>query len=495
MNLLPLFFALPLAGAFLIPILSKIWRGFSDLIANSITTILLFLSFYSLNLFEEGEVIIYKMGGWPPPLGITMVYDHLSALIVISIAIVVFAASIFSIRYLEHFTGRVKFYTLFMLITAGMMGVAITGDIFNLFVFVEIASISSYALVAFGIEKEELEAAFKYMVMGEIASLFLLFAIALLYGRASTLNMADLANTLSVAGRDQLFWFVAAILLFSFAIKSALFPFHSWLPDAHPSAPAPVSAILSGIFVKVLGVYALIRLSFNVFGLTPQNSPIFFHILIFLGLVSVFFGGIIASRQRDYKRLLAYSTIAQIGFIMVGIGIGNFWAIAGGLFHILAHAITKSLLFLTSGAVVYATGKRDLEELAGLGKTMGITAWSYRLATLSLSGLPPLVGFFPKLFIIIGACQAKLYWLAILLAILSVFTLAYLLKIIRKVYFTTKEVSTPETPFSMRLSMLFLVILMILFGFGFQGLLNSLIIPATKVLLNGTGYGRAILGG
>lgn len=495
MIIIPLLFALPLLGAFLIPLLSKVWKGFSDLIANSIATILLMLSFHSLNLLRDQQAIVYKMGGWPPPIGITMVYDHLSVLMVISISIVVFAASVFSIRYLERFTGKVKFYTLYMLMTAGMMGVAITGDIFNLFVFIEIASIASYALVAFRIDKRGLEAAFKYMVMGEIASLFILFAIALIYSRASTLNMADLAQTLSVVGRGNLFWFIAAILVFSFSIKTGLFPFHSWLPDAQTAAPAPVAALMSGSAEKILGIYALMRISFNVLGLSRFSSPIFFDILIVLGLVSIFFGGIIARQQTNYKRVLAYSSIGQFGYIIVGFGIGNFWGIAGALLHILAHAITKSLLFLTSGAVDYNTEEQDVEKLSGLCQAMGLTCWSFRLGTLSLSGIPPFIGFFSKLLIIIGACHAHLYWLAIILAAMSVFTLAYLLKIIKKVYFTIAEKEIKQTPFSMRLSMLFLVLLMIIFGIGFQGILHTLIIPATGVLLNGIDYAKAVFGG
>ena len=495
MPLLPLFFALPLFGAFLTILLAKVWKGLTDIIANAITTFLLFFSFYSLNYLRSSEAIVYKMGGWPPPLGITMVYDHLSALMVISIAIVAFSVSVFSVRYLDHYTGRAKFYTLFLLITGGMMGIAITGDIFNLFVFLEIASIASYALVAFSTEKGGLEASFKYMVMGEIGSIFFLFAIALIYGKASTLNMADLARTFSVAGHDHIFWFVAAILVFSFSIKTGLFPFHAWLPDAQTAAPAPVAAVLSGSAEKVLGIYGLMRISYNVLGLTRSSSPTFFDIIIILGLASIFFGGIIARKQSDYKRLLAYSTIGQLGYIMVGFGIGNFWGIAGALFHILAHAITKPLLFFTAGAVDYSTEKQDIDDLKGLARNMGVTGWSFRLGTLSLSGIPPFVGFFSKLFIIIGACQAKTYWLAILLAVLSVFTLAYLLKVIKKVYFTARKIATEEAPFSMRLAMLFLVLLMVIFGIGFQSILATLIYPATKVLINGIGYARIVFGG
>lgn len=500
MSLLPLFFAIPLGAAFLIPILSRLWKGFSDLLANLAAGSVLGLAIYGLVLLQGREMLVYRFGGWPPPLGIVFGFDGLSGLMVLVIGLVSFAATIFSIRYLDHYTSRARFYTLFMLCLAGMNGVAITGDIFNLFVFIEIAAISSYALVAFGTEHEELEAGFKYMVMGEVAGLSILLAIALLYARASTLNMADLALSFQELGRTPFSWFVIGIFLFSFGVKAALIPFHAWLPDAHPAAPAPVSAILSGVFIKVLGVYGLARIAFNVFNLSRGSDPVIFNILLGLGLLSIVGGGLLALRQRDYKRLLAYSTISQVGYIVLGLGLGNYWGVVGGLLHILAHGMGKGLLFLTSGSVVYRTGTRDLEQLKNLEGRMRVTGWSYIAGSLSLAGLPPFIGFFSKFCIILGAIQAGFYWVAVVAVIFSVLTLAYLLKIQRRVFFTRYQVANPEpevreAPWVMRSAMLLLATLSLILGIGFQPVLQFIISPAARALLRGADYARLIFGG
>jgi multicomponent Na+:H+ antiporter subunit D len=500
MSLLPLFFVIPLAAAFLIPLLSRLWKGFADLLANLATASVLGLAIYCLLLLKDQVMLVYKFGGWPPPFGIVFGFDSLSGLMVLVIGLVSFTATIFSIRYLDHYTARARFYTLFMLCLAGMNGVAITGDIFNLFVFLEIAAISSYALVAFGTEHEELEASFKYMVMGEVASLSILLAIALLYARASTLNMADLSLSLQALGRTPFSWFIIGIFLFSFGVKAAAVPFHAWLPDAHPAAPAPVSAILSGVFIKVLGVYTLARISFNVFNLSRGSDPVFFNLLLGLGLLSIIAGGLLALRQRDYKRLLAYSTISQVGYIILGLGIGNYWGVAGALFHILAHGIGKGLLFLTSGSVVYRTGTRDLEQLKNLEGRMRVTGWSYIIGSLSLAGLPPLIGFFSKFCIILGAIQAGFYWVAVVAIVFSVLTLAYLLKIQRRVFFTrypseALEPEIKEVPWAMRSAMLILAVLSVMLGLGFQPILKFIITPAAQALLRGADYARFIFGG
>jgi multicomponent Na+:H+ antiporter subunit D len=275
-------------------------------------------------------------------------------------------------------------------------------------------------------------------------------------------------------------------------------PFHAWLPDAHPSAPAPVSALLSGVFIKVLGVYAMSRVMFNVFGLSRANAPEFFNLLLAFGVLSIVAGGLLAYTQKDYKRLLAYSSISQIGYILIGLGIGNYWAIVGALFHVLAHALGKGLLFLTSGSIEHATGTRDLDKLSGLEKKMPFTVWSFLLGSLSLAGVPPFAGFFSKLFIIIGAVAAKMYWVAILAALFSTVTLGYLVKVVNKAFFSHKDREpTParEAPATMVLAMLALVVLTLALGIGFKPVLDKLVGPAAKVLLNGLGYARSVLGG
>jgi len=381
-----------------------------------------------------------------------------------------------------------------MLMTAGMMGICITGDLFNMFVFLEIAAISSYALVAFGVGAEELEASFKYIVMGEIGGLTFLLAIALIYAKTSTLNLADISTSLQVIRHTTFFSMTLGMMLFAFSIKAALVPFHSWLPDAYPAAPAPISSLLAGICTKVFGIYTTARIVFNVFGLTRASDPLFFNILIGLGLLSIAFAGLTALNQKDYKRLLAYSSISQVGFIMLGFGIGNYYGVVGAILYILAHGLAKALLFLTSGSVVHATGTRDLQKLAGLGERMPTTAWSFRIGALSVIGLPPLVGFFAKLLIIMGAIKAGFIWLAILAIVLSVLSLAYLLKIESSVFMKKGKIDAKTAPFTMRIAMVFLVVLIVLLGIGFQPIIDFVVGPAAHALLRGLEYSHLVFG-
>ncbi len=494
MTFIPMFFVLPLLAAFIIPILGKFAKSIIWIFVSLISFALFIIALYGVAVTQQFPMLVYQMGNWPPPLGIVMAFDSLSAFMTLVISILVFAGAVFSFRYMSHYTGQWKFYTLYMLITAGMMGISITGDLFNMFVFLEIAAISSYALVAFGVDAEELEASFKYMVMGEVGGLTFLLAIALLYAKTSTLNLADMSNSLQMIGQTPFFWMVLGMLLFAFSIKAAFVPFHSWLPDAHPAAPAPISSLLSGIFIKVLGMYTMARLVFNVFGLSRANAPAFFNILIGIGLLSIAFAGVTALSQKDYKRLLGYSSVSQVGYIMLGFGIGNFYGVAGAIFYILAHALAKGLLFLTSGSVVHATGTRELSKLAGLGEKMSTTAWSFRFGSMSLIGLPPLVGFFAKYYIIWGALNAGLIWLAVVAILLSVLTLGYLLKIENNVFLKKGKAQVSKAPFTMRIAMVFLVVLIVLFGVGFQQIVEFLVGPAANALLRGVEYASLVFG-
>ena len=494
MSFIPLFFALPLISAFLIPILGKIYKPLVWILSTVVSFALFILALYGIAVTQQLPMIVYKMGNWPPPLGIVMAFDSFSAFMVLIISIIVFTGSLFSLRYMSNYTGQWKFYTLFMLMTAGMMGICITGDLFNMFVFLEIAAISSYALVAFGVGAEELEASFKYIVMGEIGGLTFLLAIALIYAKTSTLNLADISTSLQVIRHTTFFSMTLGMMLFAFSIKAALVPFHSWLPDAYPAAPAPISSLLAGICTKVFGIYTTARIVFNVFGLTRANDPLFFNILIGLGLLSIAFAGLTALNQKDYKRLLAYSSISQVGFIMLGFGIGNYYGVVGAILYILAHGLAKALLFLTSGSVVHATGTRDLQKLAGLGERMPTTAWSFRIGALSVIGLPPLVGFFAKLLIIMGAIKAGFIWLAILAIVLSVLSLAYLLKIESSVFMKKGKIDAKTAPFTMRIAMVFLVVLIVLLGIGFQPIIDFVVGPAAHALLRGLEYSHLVFG-
>ncbi|UCG43659.1 MAG: hypothetical protein JSU73_03310 [candidate division WOR-3 bacterium] len=498
-SFVPLLVAIPLLGAFVIPLLSKLWEGFADLVGNLVSVFLLGLAVYGLVHLSTGATgIVYKMGGWLPPIGITLVYDSLTALVVLITNLVVFPALLFSTRYLDQYTGRWKYYTLFMLLLAGLNGVAISGDLFNMFVFIEISAVASYALVAFGTRAEELEAGFKYMVMGEVGGLAILLSVALLYAKTSTLNLADMSQSLAAGGHTTFFWFALGTILVGFAIKMAMVPFHSWLPDAYLSAPAPVTAVLAGVFSKVVGVYAMSRVVFNLFGLSRTTAPAFFDMLVAFGLVSIVAGGLLAINQRNYKRLLAYSSVSQMGYILVGFGIGNYWGVVGALFLVVAHAATKGLLFLSARSIERSTGTRDIDSIGGLEKSMPVTAWSYILGSMSLAGIPPFAGFFAKLLIVLGAVASRMYWLAILAALFSTVTLGYLMKVIGKVFVgrkSTEPTPAQESPPMILLALVILVVVVVLFGIGFQPVLDWVVQPAAEALFGGLAYARLVFGG
>lgn len=493
MNMLPFFVIVPLGAAFLVSLFGKRIRNFGDILANLAALVLLVLSLYSVQLVNTHKILVYKVGGWMPPIGICMVLDGLTSFMLVTVNLVSFLVTIYSLSYMKRYTDGHRFYTLFMLLVAGMNGIIVTGDMFNLFVFLEIASIASYALVAFGTEAEELEASFKYAVMGSVASSFVLLAIALLYSYTSTLNMADIALVLSQKGRGMLVNLVAILFLAGFGLKAALMPFHAWLPDAHPSAPAPISAMLSGVFIKVLGVYALCRVFFNILGVWSAIS----FTLITLSLVSMAVGAFLAIAQSDIKRMFAYSSISQIGYIVFAFGIGSPLAILGGLFHLFNHAIFKSLLFLNSGSIEYSTGTRDLKRLGGLNSQLPVTGYTGLMGAMSISGIPPLAGFWSKLIIIIAAIQAG-YFLSSLVAILvSIVTLAYYLKFLRFTFFGKADKikgQVKEAPWPMRLAMIILAVICVIAGFLLIPAFKPFLQSAADVLLSGRGYQSAVFG-
>lgn len=491
MNLIPLFVAIPLGAAFLVSLFGKRIKGFSDSLSNISTLTLFSISLYSIFLLRTHEILVYKVGGWVPPIGICMVLDGLSSLMLVTVNLIAFLVTVYSISYMKKYTAKEKFYALFLLMVAGMNGVIITGDMFNLFVFLEIAAISSYALVAFGTESEGLEASFKYMVMGCVASSFILLGIALLYSFTSTLNMADMGRILIEKGSNRIVLFTGVLFLMGFGLKAALVPFHWWLPDAHPSAPAPISAMLSGVLIKVLGVYALSRILFNV--LTIMGGG---RVLIVLGIISMIIGALLALGQKDIKRLLAYSSISQIGYIIFAIGLGTPLGFLAGLFHLTNHAVFKSLLFLNSGAIVYATGNRNLEKMGGLREKMPITAATSLIGSLSISGIPPFSGFWSKLLIILAAVQAKNFSGTAIAILTSIITLAYYLKLQKMAFFgklneAWKEVK--EVPFPMKLSMIILAVICLVGGVLLIPSISGVFLrPATDVLLSGKEYANLV---
>ena len=498
---LPVFVAIPLVVAFVLPALGKGLRPVATFLAN-----LAMISLLVLAVMSFGDARVYQVGGWSIPLGINMVLDGFSSLLLLAITAVGAAAMLFSTRYMEQYTAKPKYLTLFLLMVAGMNGVVLSGDIFNLYVFLEIASIASYALVGFGGEHEELEASFKYMVLGSIASAFVLFGIALVYGNTGSLNMAYIARAIQETGMNAGLAFALSLFVAGFGLKAALVPFHAWLPDAHPSAPAPISAMLSGVLIKALGIYALTRLIFNVFGVSIPVG----WVLIALGILSMVAGGLLAIGQWDFKRLLAYSSISQVGYVVLGIGLGTVllakgasvaWAslaILGGLFHLVNHSVYKSLLFLTSGAVEMATGTRQMRDMGGLADRMPVTRATCTVASASIAGVPPFPGFWSKLILVIAAVQAGFYWIAVAIVCVAVCTLIMYLKVQRYVFLgelPDRLRQVREARGSMLVAMVSLTVLCVFMSLLVlvPSLRAAVLQPAVDVLLEGVNHSTRLI--
>lgn len=501
-----LFVIIPLGGAFLIPSLGRIIPGFHRFLTSFL---LLALSVLAIMIaFQKPGVLIYKVGGWEPieniPIAIYMVLDGLSLFMLIIINVIGFLASFYAISYIKRYTNQHLFYTLMCLMIAGMNGVVLAGDLFNLYVFLEISVISSYALVAYGVERSELEASFKYQVLGGLASILILLGISLIYWQTKTLNIADISIILKGQDTGPFMVFVQLLLIAGFSIKAALIPFHAWLPDAHSSAPSPISAMLSGVLIKAAGLYALIRLLFNMFPLSFDIAMV----ITVIGALSMVIGVILAIGQWDLKRLLAYHSISQMGYVVIGIGMGMLilsrdgniliagLAITGGLFHMVNHAVFKGLLFLNAGAIEYALGTRDLNKMGGLAKAMPFTYGSSFSASMAISGLPPFNGFFSKLIIIIAAVKAGFYLLAVLAVIGSIITLASFMKFQRYAFHNPSS-SNPkarEVPFPMCFSMVSLALLcLILSALILPGARDIFLAPAVDTLLYSAQYALKIL--
>lgn len=507
-TLVPLYVILPLATAFLIPVFGRLIKGFQKTL---LSLVLLFLTVLSFYLIFNGmkQPLIYEVGGWEPvnnvPIGIHLVMDGLSVFILLITSLIGFLSAIYSISYIKRYTAENNFYALLSLMIAGMNGVILTGDMFNLYVFLEIAVIASYALVAFGTEKQELEASFKYQVLGGVASLLILFSIGMLYWKTGTLNMGDISNILANSESGFFLTFTQILLITGFGLKAAMIPFHAWLPDAHSSAPSPISAMLSGVLIKAVGIYAILRLFFNLFIISYEISLV----ITVIGALSMVIGVFLAIGQWDLKRLLAYHSISQMGYVIIGVGMGMIimvrggdksiasLAIAGGLFHLINHAVFKGLLFLNAGAVEYVTGTRNLKMLGGLSKYLPVTTSTSLGASLSISGIPPFNGFFSKLIIIIAAIKGQFYLLAALAVIVSIVTLASFMKFQRYTFFNKKTFTkkVKEVPFSMCFSMIVLVILCLALSLlAIPGIREIVLTPAVDVLMQTTDYSSAIIG-
>lgn len=373
----------------------------------------------------------YPVGGWPPPWGIEVVLDPLSAFAASTVAVVAAAAIVTTgpaVR-LAYGGGASTFYALVLIALTGLLGIIASGDLFNVFVFLEIASIASYALVASG-GGPGLAAAFRYLVLGTVGASFYLLGVAFLYALTGTLNMADLAERLPALSASPLFLGGTVFIVVGLALKMGLFPLHGWLPDAYTYAPAPVAALLPAVATKA-AAYALARLLLYV--LRPVEIPLAM-LVAWAGAVAIVAGGVLALRQVDARRLLAYSSVSQMGYIALGLGLANTTALAGAYLHILNHAIMKASLFIAVGAALLR-GRGVGLGAPGLGQAMPVTATCMVVAGLSMVGVPPAGGFFSKWYLLVGAMEAGQPLFALVILAGSLLAAVYMYRLTESVWF------------------------------------------------------------
>ena len=485
-----LLIGIPLAFSFVVPLfglISKKIEKYIPIVALLINTA---ISFILIPQVLKKSIVV-SIGGWSPPFCINLVVGPLGIFLATLISGVSLLISIYAVAYIKKEPTE-KYHMLFLLLVTGAIGIVLTGDIFNLFVFFEILCVSSYALVAYNKDKEGTEAAMKYLIQGSIGSGFILIGIALLYGIFGTLNMADIANKITLANPTFLF-ISMAFLLTGFGVEAAVFPLNAWLPDAHSSAPSSISAILSGIAIKT-GVYGIARMIYTIF-----NAEGILTFVAFLGLITLLIGEMSAFKQDDIKRLLAYSSIGQIGLVIFALGIATSLGVFAGLFQIVSHALAKALLFLAAGYMIYKVGSKSITSLNGLGKKMPLTSFAFTIGAFSLIGLPPFAGFISKFLIVYAAIQVKkpifLAFIAIAL-IATVIEASYFFKIVQNLFFKESKnlKNITETSGYIVIPIVILTISIIVIGIHPQ-LITGLLKGAASELLGRGGYIAWVLGG
>ncbi|MDD5436457.1 MAG: proton-conducting transporter membrane subunit [Candidatus Omnitrophica bacterium] len=357
--------------------------------------------------------------------------DHLTFIMFICIGLVSIA-SLFVARYtMPDESGRFKFTNLLILASLGMSGIVMVKDIFSLYVFMEITAVASFLLIAYPKTIESLEGSFKYLILSSVATVLMLSSIGLLLLVSGSTSFTEIAAGIDGSRGSAFVLLAIGLFICGLFIKGGLVPFHGWLPDAYMAAPAPVSILLAGIVTKAAGIYTMIRIVTTLF---PYNQAVN-SVIMLIGTISIFVGAIAAIGQDNFKRMLAYSSISQVGYIILGLGAGTGLGIAGAVFHLFNHSVFKSLLFVNSAVVEKETGTCSMNEMGGISQKMPVTGTTSVIAFLSTCGMPPLSGFWSKLIIVVALWQAGHHVYSALAVIASVITLAYFLSMQRRVFF------------------------------------------------------------
>jgi multicomponent Na+:H+ antiporter subunit D len=480
--------ALPLLAAPLVALIR--WKRGAWLLALLTSWAVLAMAVLLLRQVLDQGTIVYALGGWGAPFGIEYRVDLVSAYVLLVVAAIGAIVTPYAKASVEREVdpGRIPlFYSAFLLCLTGLLGITVTGDVFNLFVFLEISSLSAYGLIAMGPDRRALHASYKYLIMGSIGATFIVIGIGMMYIMTGTLNMVDLSLRLpEISSRTESVAF--AFLTVGISLKLALFPLHLWLPDAYTYAPSTVTTFLASTATKV-AVYMLVRFFFTIFGLFFSFETMTLHwVLTPLAILAILSASLTAIYQQNIKRLLAYSSVAQIGYMILGISLATVTGLTAGLLHLFNHALMKAALFMAMGAVMHQVGSVRMEAVQGLGRKMPWTMAGFVAGGLSLIGVPLTVGFISKWYLVLGAVEQGMWIVAFFVLVGSLLALIYVWKVVEAAYFREYigDLSVREAPLSLLLPMWVLVLANVYFGID-ASLTAGVAGEAARALLGGGG--------
>jgi len=452
------------------------------------------LSFTTLNHVMKNGSYTYSFGNWSQKIGIQFLVDEFSSFMTLIILTVAFLVIIYSLKDMEHEIKDYQFssyYTLIFLLLFSMIGLTVTNDMFNMYVFMEILSITSCGIISIKHKKDNFLASMRYLILSAIGSLSVLLGIALLYMVTGQLNMFEVSSVISQTWQSYPTNILVSLgfMVSGLAIKAAVFPLHIWLPDAHSSAPTPSSALLSGLVVKVY-IFTVAKILFRIIGVeivAALGIPTYLTYFAALGMIM---GSVFAIGQKDIKRMLAYSSVAQIGYIFMGLGLATVQGFSAALFHIVSHALLKTALFLSAGSIIYQKDKRDLRDLNGIGYEMPITMMVFTIAAFGMIGIPGINGFMSKIYLSLAVIDVKKYVYLVIILVSSFLNAMYYLPIIIAAFLKESKdrkniMVMDKLPRSMIYPMVIVALGCILMGFFPQLIMNVIDKAVPSFLLLG----------
>ncbi len=440
--------AVPLVGSVLCAIVRQ--RHLAAAITIACSVAMPVIAYLLLEIVREHGTISYAMGGWEPPVGIEYRIDVVNAYLLLLVSIMGALVALYAPRSIANEIAPEKqglYYSMYLMCLAGLLGMAITGDAFNVFVFMEISSLAMYTLIALGSERRALVAAFQYLVIGTLGATFYVIGVGLIFTMTGSLNLYDISQLVWDSEHVRPVIAGLAFITIGFGLKLAMFPLHLWLPNAYAYAPTVATAFIASTATKV-AVYLLLRFLFSVFGtdytfgLTPAAE-----IMMVLAVLAMIVASLSAIYQVNVKRMLAYSSVAQVGYMLLGIALVSEAGLTGGISHLFNHAIIKAALFLAVGCIFYSSGVTRIENLAGMGRQMPLTLGAFVIAGLGLIGVPGTAGFVSKWYLIEASAAAGHWWLVIAIVVSSVLAVVYVGRVIEVAYFrepVAKVVRRPE---------------------------------------------------